>query len=152
MSLLKLFRKVSEMARPKGSKNKPAPAAPTEFNYEDSDALYQHVMSGSSVAATPIRDEADLAVAQYDEPTTLNVEAPPGTLPTYGQKLEFFLVEGKVRLDQDGTTPIVADQRRIVLARNIDEALNKFVRYYSAMSNPVQRYTVVQASGSETIN
>ena len=135
------------MARPKGSKNKSA-EAPTEFNYEDSDALYQHVMSTG--AAAPVRDEVDLAMTQFDDQVHVNVPAPPGTLPSYAQQI--FLVEGKVRLDQDGSTPIVADQRRIVMAVNIDEALAKFVRYFTSMSNPVQRYTVVQASGSEAIN
>ena len=128
------------MARPKGSKNKPA-QAPAEFNYEDSDALYQHVMTTGATA--PI-------VINFDEPPAANIDAPPGMLPSYSQQI--FLVEGKIRLDQDGTTPIVADQRRIVMAGNIDEALAKFVRYFTAMSNPVQRYTVVQASGSEAIN
>lgn len=135
------------MARPKGSKNKPA-AAPTEFNYEDSDALYQQVMTTGATA--PIRDEVDLVVINFDEPPPANITAPPGMLPSNAQQI--FLVEGKVRLDQDGTTPIVADQRRIVMASNIDEALAKFVKYFTSMSNPVQRYTVVQASGSEAIN
>lgn len=135
------------MARPKGSKNKPA-EAPTEFNYEDSDALYQHVMTSGATA--PIRDEVDLAAANLDGPLPMNITAPPGMLPSNAQQI--FLVEGKVRLDQDGATPIVADQRRIVMATNIDEALAKFVRYFTSMSNPVQRYTVVHASGSEAIN
>jgi hypothetical protein len=62
-----------------------------------------------------------------------------------------YLVEGKVRLDQDGNSPVFADQRRIVNAANVDEALSKFVNYFTSMSNPTQRYTVVQAAASETI-
>lgn len=146
MLLSKLFRKVSEMARPKGVKNKTA-ETPTEFNYEDSDALYQTVMSTG--AAAPIRDEVDLATGGYTAPVQVNV--PPSVQPARGQASLLYLVEGKVRLDQDGSTPIVADQRRIVNATSIDDALAKFVNYFSAMSNPVQRYTVVQAAAAEAI-
>lgn len=146
MLLSKLFRKVSEMARPKGAKNKTA-ETPTEFNYEDSDALYQNVMSTGAVA--PVRDEVDLAMGGYTAPVQVNVPVP--TAPTRGQASLLYLVEGKIRLDQDGSPPIVADQRRIVNATSIDDALSKFVSYFAAMSNPVQRYTVVQAAAAEAI-
>lgn len=135
------------MARPKSVKNNPAPA-PTEFNYEDSDAIYQSVMSNGAVA--PIRDEIDLALQApeqvvYAQPVT-------GVNPALVQSPSLiYLVEGKVRLDQDGSPPIVSDQRRIVNAANVDEALRKFVNYFTSMSNPIQRYTVVQAGASETI-
>lgn len=136
------------MARPKGTRNKTADT-PTEFNYEDSDALYQNVMSSGAV--TPIRDEIDLALSTETQPAQVNV--PVMTAPNIARPAPslIYLVEGKVRLDQDGSTPIVADQRRIVNAANVDEALSKFVNYFTSMSNPVQRYTVVQAAASETI-
>jgi hypothetical protein len=149
MSLLKLFRKVGNMARPKGVKNKTADA-PVEFNYEDSDALYQNVMTSGAVA--PVRDEVDLAMVTHA--AQLQVNVPATTAPNVAKVVSpslIYLVEGKVRLDQDGSTPIVADQRRIVNAANVDEALSKFVNYFTSMSNPVQRYTVVQAAASETI-
>jgi len=136
------------MARPKGTRNKTADT-PTEFNYDDSDALYQNVMSGGAVA--PIKDEIDLALSTETQPVQVNV--PVMTSPNVARPAPslIYLVEGKVRLDQDGSTPIVADQRRIVNATNVDEALSKFVNYFTSMSNPVQRYTVVQAAASETI-
>ena len=118
-----------------------------EFNYEDSDALYQSVMSKG--AAAPVQDEVDLAMGGYTAPAQVNVPVP--TAPTRGQASLIYLVEGKVRLDQDGSPPIVSDQRRIVNATSVDDALAKFVNYFAAMSNPVQRYTVVQAGASETI-
>ena len=62
-----------------------------------------------------------------------------------------FLVEGKVRLDQSAAAPIVAEQRRLVIANNVDEALFKFSNYFTNMSGPTQRYTIVQAGASETI-
>ena len=73
MLLSKLFRKVSEMARPKGVKNKTA-ETPTEFNYEDSDALYQAVMSRG--AEVQVRDEVDLATGGYTAPVQVNVPPP----------------------------------------------------------------------------
>ena len=140
------------MARPKGSKNKPAetqdPAA--EFNYEDSDALYQQVMSSGAVAPA-FEDPANVLddVIARTEPNvpTPQVAIPAGAVATSST----YLVEGKVRLDQGGDPPVIADQRRIVNAANVDEALSKFVNYFASMSNPAQRYTVVQAGASETI-
>ena len=136
------------MARPKGVKNKTA-ETPVEFNYEDSDALYQNVMSSGAVA--PIRDEIDLALSTEAQPVQMNVPVMTAPIVAKTAPSLIYLVEGKVRLDQDGSTPIVADQRRIVNAANVDEALSKFVNYFTSMSNPVQRYTVVQAAASETI-
>jgi hypothetical protein len=62
-----------------------------------------------------------------------------------------FLVEGKVRLDQEGNAPVVVDQRRIVNAANVDEALQKFVNYFVGLSSSTQQYSIVQAAASETI-
>jgi len=63
----------------------------------------------------------------------------------------FFLVEGRIRLDQFGEPPVYSDQRRIVRSTDLDSALEKFVEYFRSMSNENQQYTVVQAGGSETI-
>ena len=134
------------MARPKGSKNKTVearqPAA--EFNYEDSDILYQQVMSKGAVAPKfgESTNAPDNFTEQFDK--VIVSTAPVAVSST-------FLVEGKVRLDQDGNSPVFADQRRIVNATNVDEALSKFVNYFTSMSNANQRYTVVQAGASETI-
>ena len=135
------------MARPKGVKNKSTDDS-VEFNYEDSDALYRHVMSTGAAASGPMRDEIDLAL-QTAEPVVYTAAPAPAVFAQSPSLI--YLVEGKVRLDQDGSPPIVADQRRIVNAANVDEALNKFVNYFVGMSNPIQRYSVVQAAASETI-
>ena len=137
------------MARPKGSKNKTEEAQePTsEFNYEDSDSLYQQVMSQGAVAPA-FEDPASVS----DDTTARNkVVAAPTPAPVAAATSSTFLVEGKVRLDQDGNSPVFADQRRIVNAANVDEALSKFINYFTSMSNANQRYTVVQAGASETI-
>ena len=140
------------MSRPKGSKNKTAetqdPAA--EFNYEDSDALYQQVMSSGAVA--PKFEEPANVLADVIARTEPNVSTPQVSIPSVAVATSStFLVEGKVRLDQGGDPPVIADQRRIVNAANVDEALSKFVNYFTSMSNANQRYTVVQAGASETI-
>jgi hypothetical protein len=101
------------------------------------------------VAPTP-EDPANVLddiTARYDSiiaPSPIVASGPVATSSTY-------LVEGKVRLDQGGDPPVIADQRRIVNAANVDEALSKFVNYFTSMSNANQRYTVVQAGASETI-
>lgn len=136
------------MARPKGSKNKAA-EQPKEFMYEDSDALYQQVMSSGAVAPTqPINAPVEVTTSvSYDTPAPAAYTPPAVVAAT---SFTYF-VEGKVRLDQEGSPPIFSDQRRIVNARNADEALEKFMSYFANMSNPIQRYTVVQAGASETI-
>ena len=132
------------MARPKGTKNKTeetqgSTEPAVEFNYDESDSLYHQVMSKGAVAPAFV-DPLDAP----QEVTKQVTVAPVATSTT-------FLVEGKVRLDQDGNGPVFADQRRIVNAANVDEALAKFVNYFTSMSNATQRYTVVQAGASETI-
>ena len=125
------------MARPKGTKNKAETTA--EYVYDDADPMYQQVMAGDLIAPG-VDDLIDTATVYHHE---VYVPAPaPTTL---------FLVEGKVRLDQEGNAPVVADQRRIVNAANVDEALQKFVNYFVGMSSPSQQYSIVQAAASETI-
>jgi hypothetical protein len=119
---------------------KPKTAEPTEFNYEDDDAVYNQIMTS--------------AVTQY--PTVVYDNPSEGVTMSVGQGIAaplnlIYLVEGKVRLDQEGSGPIFSDQRRIVNATNVDEAIQKFVNYFAGMSSPVQRYTVVTVAGSETI-
>jgi hypothetical protein len=138
------------MARPKGSKNKTADAVnDTEFNYDDSDFLYQQVMTNGATDPDyehemPMEFTGNLDILAADIPAAEPI--PPAVVTS-----TTFFVEGKVRLDQDGNAPVFADQRRIVNAANVDEALSKFVNYFTNMSNQIQRYTVVQAAASETI-
>ncbi len=142
------------MARPKGSKNvaKPAQQPVQEFDYETmGDTAYAQVMSGTApiaeLTASSPTPSVQLLEAQYQAPQYDNVTA----LPAYQPTEKLFLVEGKVRLDQMGSAPIHADQRRIVSASNDDEALQKFVNYFQSMSNEAQVYSVVSAAASETI-
>lgn len=137
---------------PKTTKTKTAETevktVPGEFVYEDNDSLYTEVMTTGAVAPTSTIPEP---VSEYQFfPTSTPAPVPTGVV-TRADASSIYLVEGKVRLDQDGSTPVFSDQRRIVNASNTDEALQKFVNYFTAMSNPLQRYTVVQAGASETI-
>jgi hypothetical protein len=128
------------MARPrKNAAPKPA-EQPPEFDYDKSEELYQQVMSQEAVTPQVMNAQAALALPTFPEYT-------PWVAPS---SLVFF-VEGKVRLDQEGASAIFSDQRRIVNASNIDEAIQKFMNYFSGMSNPSQRYTVVEVTASEAI-
>jgi hypothetical protein len=127
------------MARPKKNTQER-----TEFNYEDDDAEYQKTMLStpqtSSVVYTPETiDTTSLPEISSSTPASNQVVS------------SIYFVEGKIRLDQDGGGPIFSDQRRIVNASNVDEAIQKFANYFVGMSNPVQRYTVVTVAASETI-
>lgn len=128
------------MGRPKANKETTVAQTPPEFDYDSSEELYSKVMSAGAT--------------QAPEPTisnTVNVDPVVTTAPPAPQPNLTFLVEGKVRLDQEGANPIFADQRRIVNARNVDEAIQKFMNYFSNMSNHTQRYMVIQVAASETI-
>lgn len=133
------------MARPRKKIQDQVAAEVVEFNYDDSDALYSQVMTtGASSATAPAWHVPVSAV------TVQEVHTSPAPSAPIMQPSTIFLVEGKVRLDQ-ATGPVFSDQRRIVSATDIDAAIQKFMNYFSNMSNPTQRYTVVTASASETI-
>jgi hypothetical protein len=160
------------MPRPKSSKNRTveqeAPKQPVqEFDYDTmGDTAYAQIMSGSIPQVAPAwtqpTDDETAALVSNEpiEPisaVTLQPMATDGiqlqnTLSTnYLLKESLYLVEGKVRLDQMGSPPIHADQRRIVSATSDDEALQKFMRYFANMSNEMQTYTVVSAAASGAI-
>jgi hypothetical protein len=130
------------MARPKGSKTKVTPE-PKEYVYDDADPMYQQVMAGELIVPGVDNMIDESVVESYGPIFAGYTPAPiPSTL---------FLVEGKVRLDQEGNAPVVVDQRRIVNAANVDEALQKFVNYFVGLSSSTQQYSIVQAAASETI-
>lgn len=131
------------MGRPK--KNTPEQTS-SDFNYQDDDAMYQKIMSGAP---------ADLKTSSVNHApefvATTNVPEVPASAGMVAPLSSIYFVEGKIRLDQDGSGAIFSDQRRVVNASNVDEAIQKFVNYFVGMSNPVQRYTVITVAASETI-
>ena len=124
------------------SKKNTEEQVPTELNSKDDDAEYQEIM-----LSTPQTYSVTYAPVSVD-----TISVPEISIPAASQNVSsIYLVEGKIRLDQDGLSPIFSDQRRVINAFNIDEALQTFTNYFVGMSNPVQRYTVVTATALETI-
>jgi hypothetical protein len=130
------------MARPKGSKTKVTPEQ-KEYVYDDADPMYQQVMAGELIVPG-VDNMIDESVTEMPGPIFAGYT--PAPIPS-----TLFLVEGKVRLDQEGDAPVVVNQRRIVNAANVDEALQKFVNYFVGLSSSTQQYSIVQAAASETI-
>jgi hypothetical protein len=137
------------MARPKKvqsnipSVTQPSAVAEDEvLNSEQEELYYRQVMTGE-IPPPPNPVET--------VPETMVVEA-QASVPSVVVPARLFLVEGKVKLESTlDNSSQVADQRRIVNATDVDEALQKFVKYYENMSNEAQTYSVLQAGASETI-
>lgn len=69
------------------------------------------------------------------------------------QKL--YMINGRVRLEQNTGIEIArqdADQMRLVWAVDDEEAVSKFTRYFSDLSNANERYTVLGVSITEAID
>jgi hypothetical protein len=67
---------------------------------------------------------------------------------------KLFLVEGLVRMQRitgDGGV-VQVDQKRIIWASDVDEAMAKFENCFRNLSNPSETYVVVRAVGSEAID
>ncbi len=123
------------------SKKNTEEQVPTELNSENDDAEYQEIMS-----STPQTYSVTYAPVSTDTISVSEI-----SIPAASQNVSsIYLVEGKIRLDQDGLGPIFSDQRRVINAFNIDEALQTFTNYFVDMSSPAQRYTVVTATALET--
>lgn len=131
-------------------------AEPQEFNYDESEDLYRQVMTGQShsTSGPEVGDDTVAGLAEAPPESVSYAQSQsspePAPIPTVAARSTSFLVEGKVRLDQGGNSTF-ADQRRIVVATSVDEALEKFVNYFAKMSGPEAKYTVVQAGASEAI-
>ena len=65
-----------------------------------------------------------------------------------------YLIEGLVRMHPHAQNrgAVQAEQRRIVWANDIDEAIEKFGAYFRDLSNANEYYVVVRAGGSEAIS
>ena len=141
------------MPRPKGSKNKPKTDQPVEFDYEKfgDDSAYASLMT-TPHQNQPMQEEPWTMTTTVDSASPRQ-EIDYTSIPkrSAGEQ-NIFLIEGRVRLDQLGAEePIVSDQKRIVIARDFDDAVSKFVTYFRGLSNNNQRYNVVSVGGSEAI-
>lgn len=120
----------------------PAVAEDEVLNSEREELYYRQVMTGE---ITPPPNPVETV------PDVMTVEAQV-SVPSVVVPARLFLVEGKVKLESTlDNSSQVADQRRIVNAADVDDALQKFIKYYENMSNEAQRYSVLQAGASETI-
>lgn len=140
------------MARPKGSSNKPKAEKPAEFNYEEeADRAYANAMNPTVQHTAPSiqtnRAEFDYAEEQ-GAPIQQQVQV---AHPVHDTSMNMFLVTGRVRLDRPGQEAVVAEQQRLVYARNFNEAAMKYNMYFASMSNTNDRYTVISVGGSEAI-
>jgi len=123
---------------------------PKEYNYEEDMA---------QLGQAPRWVEAD---GVNNNVLTMNkpvVESRPfqlGETVPVGTRISanMFLVEGTVQMRPmpgSNRTPITADQRRIVLASNIDEAIQKYVNHFTSLNTALETYVVVNAAASEAI-
>lgn len=117
---------------------------PKEYNYEEDMA---------QLGQTPRWVEADAVnnnVLTMNKPVQ-TVEIVPTSHPI---STNMFLVEGTVQMRPtpgSNRNPITADQRRIVMASNIDEAIQKYVNHFTGLNTALETYVVVNAAASEAI-
>lgn len=141
------------MPRPHGSKNKPKDSTtaeePIEFDYDKfgSDEVYNQIMNTEQSFTTPTNP----SVREMPVATETFYNNPELIMADKAQLL--YLIEGRVRMDQMGSSePVFSDQKRIVWAYSFEEAVGKFNNYFAGISTTSQRYTVVGAGGSESIS
>jgi hypothetical protein len=141
------------MPRPHGSKNKPKDTTsyePIEFDYEtfgNNDDTYNQIMNTEQSFTT----STNPSVREMPVATETFYNNPELIMSDKAQLL--YLIEGRVRMDQMGSSePVFSDQKRLVWAYSFEEAVGKFTNYFAGISTTSQRYTVVGAGGSESIS
>lgn len=148
------------MARPKGSKNKTtveqeqvAQAPATPFNYEEDDAKFD---SNYQLAQQGYRADPASFVNQQILQENVAVTDPENYRMVGAQRVvsQLFLVEGEVQLASrvQGRGAMVAKQFRLVNAKDENEAIQKFARYFAGLSDAQSVYTVINAAAMETIS
>ena len=118
---------------------------PKEYNYEDDMA---------QLGQTPNWVEAD-SVNNNLMPTNKTDQMTETVSTNQHIGANMFFVEGNVQMRPapgSNRTPITADQRRIVMASNIDEAIQKYVNHFTSLNTALETYVVVNAAASETIS
>jgi hypothetical protein len=143
------------MQKPTKSKSKTTAAEElVELDYETfgSDDTYNQMMNTQqsfTTTANPSVREMPAVVTVTSPETFYN--NPELIMADKAQLL--YLIEGRVRMDQMGSSePVFSDQKRLVWAYTFEEAVGKFTSYFAGISTTSQRYTVVGAGGSESIS
>jgi hypothetical protein len=138
------------MQKPTKNKSKTTTVEePIEFDYEiaGSDEIYNQIMNTEQSFTTPINP----SVREMPQVTETFYNNPELIMSDKAQLL--YLIEGRVRMDQIGSSePVFSDQKRLVWAYAFEEAVGKFTNYFAGISTTSQRYTVVGAGGSESIS
>jgi hypothetical protein len=124
---------------------------PIEFDYEiaGSDEIYNQIMNTEQSFTTPINP----SVREMPQPQATETFYNNPELIMSDKAQLLYLIEGRVRMDQIGSSESVfSDQKRLVWAYAFEEAIGKFTNYFAGISTTSQRYTVVSAGGSESIS
>jgi hypothetical protein len=124
---------------------------PIEFDYEiaGSDEIYNQIMNTEQSFTTPINP----SVREMPQPQATETFYNNPELIMSDKAQLLYLIEGRVRMDQMGSSePVFSDQKRLVWAYTFEEAVGKFTSYFAGISTVSQRYTVVGAGGSESIS
>lgn len=141
------------MARPKGSSNKSKTEKPIEFDYGEEAERSNFAPSHLSISQAPSDSLSNRVEFDYSEdegaPMPVQIQTTYAQQPSVMPNL--FLINGRVRMERAGSAPIEADQQRIVYASNFVEAVAKYNAYFTSLSSPGERYTVIGAGGSEAI-
>lgn len=137
------------MARAKSISNKPKNEKLTEFNYE------QEAEQSYAAAANPTPPETHSVLSsrvEFNYNESASAQTQNKVIDTNsGVTTNLFLINGRVRMERAGSKHIEADQQRIVYASNFTEAVTKYNTYFSSLSSPGERYSVISAGGSESI-
>lgn len=153
--MLKFLNKMKDiiMARPKGSSNKSKTEKPIEFDYGEEAERSNSAPLQLSISQAPSDSLSSRVEFDYSEdegaPMPVQIQTTYAQQPSVMPNL--FLINGRVRMERAGSAPIEADQQRIVYASNFVEAVAKYNAYFTSLSSPGERYSVIGAGGSEAI-
>ena len=141
------------MARPKGSSNKSKTEKLVEFDYCEETEQSNSAPPQLSISQAPSNNLSGRVEFDYSEdegaPMPIQSQTTYPLQPSVMPNL--FLINGRVRMERAGSAPIEAEQQRIVYASNFIEATAKYNAYFTSLSSPGERYTVIGAGGSEAI-
>lgn len=128
----------------------------SQDGFTDVEAITPMLSPRQKIATEQLRSGGRWAAKnpKPNEQPKVEVEKKQEQFQQIGHSRKLFLVEGLVRMQRitgDGGV-VQVDQKRIIWANDVDEAMAKFQNYFRNLSNPSETYTVVRAIGSEAID
>jgi len=149
----------------------------SEYDEKTADALFLAAVNPAIPHVSSIKDVIDVAPvttkvnkeqpkAKEKNAVTQKKTAEPVTNMTtaemqlramqqLGAQRKLYMINGLVRLEQNTGVEVLrqeADQMRLVWALNDDEAVEKFTRYFTDLSNANERYVVLGVAITESID